>query len=69
MAHIGDTLGLFKYLASVATANATEMAAALTLNERYVLEWLKAATAVRNLMLPLMSRSRCLPGQLHRVQS
>ena len=49
MAHIGDTLGLFKYLASVATANAAEMAAALSLNERYTLEWLKAATAVRPL--------------------
>ena len=45
LVYIGDKLGLFKGMAGVGEMTPAELAAKTGLNERYVLEWLKAMLA------------------------
>jgi len=44
-AYLGDRLGLFKAMADGHPVSAGDLARKTNLNERYVLEWLKAMTA------------------------
>eukprot|EP00124_Ichthyophonus_hoferi_P005056 Ihof_evm1s654 gene=Ihof_evmTU1s654 len=46
MGYIGDVCGLFKAIVKIGPSTATTIAMTTGLNERYVLEWCKAATAM-----------------------